>query len=385
MEDLKTFGGEANRYFGKYPHSRPLKVAKAICGQLHLPVKGPDFRRKMNEARQIKHRVLKRINATESDNRRVLEQLVNGGLLPSAHRVVGLCHVPVWLGDAIAKGARECFGGWRAAGNGRLRSGMLVCRLPGKKYRMVFQPRTGRLDFFGGRGRVDFDDFKETVAGNLLSLVDLFCISPVDSRLLKEDLRSLLGEVWSGAASYHLAIPAGGMEGVVPFKIRLAYLGITVRHDGSHPSCIEIEVNEPRWIRELLHFTSRQEPRGIQAHLRDLDEERPHWQEEFRMVPMGLLPVQVSKIVGSVGHGRDFGPDWMPFVEGERDRLLVESFKVRGFDPDESSQSPISLVEYAGEYFVESDGHRRVSAARRLGLQKLEAEVYQLQSNIPQR
>jgi proline iminopeptidase len=37
---------------------------------------------------------------------------------------------------------------------------MLRCKLPGKEYRMTFHPRTGRLDIYGGRGRVDFEDFK---------------------------------------------------------------------------------------------------------------------------------------------------------------------------------------------------------------------------------
>jgi hypothetical protein len=252
MDAVKTFGGEVRRHFEKYPDSRPLTVAKRVCGEFNLSLSGRDFRKKVNEARQIKHRVRKRINATKSDNPLRVQRLVNAGLLPSVHRVVGHCHVPLWLGDAIAKGARESFAGWRVAGQGRLRSGMLRWGLPGKKYRMTFHPRTRRLDVYGGRGRVDYEDFKRVVTENLSSLVDLFCISPEDSRLLKEDLDSLLFEVWSGAASYHLVIPAPGMESVVPFKVRLAYLGITVRHDGSHPESIEIEVNEPHWVRQIL-------------------------------------------------------------------------------------------------------------------------------------
>ena len=253
MEGAKTFGREATRYFEKYPDSRPLRVTKRVCRELHLPLKGPDFRKRLNEARQIKLRVRRRINGTKSDNPRLLELLVNAALLPSAHRVVGHCHVPDWLRDAVVSAAMSGVGGWRVAGNGGLRSGMLRCRLPGKKYRMTLHPRTGRLDVYGGRGRVDFEDFKDAIGENLSSMVARWCNSPEDARLLKEDLRSfLVGELWSSAKSYHLVIPIQGMEGVGPFKIRLEYFGLTLRHDGSHPSCIEIEVNEPSWVRELL-------------------------------------------------------------------------------------------------------------------------------------
>jgi hypothetical protein len=116
-----------------------------------------------------------------------------------------------------------------------------------------------------------------------------------------------------------------------------------------------------------------------QEHLRDLDEECPRWWGEYAPVPVGLRTVRVSRIVGTVGHGRDFRPDWVPFVESERDRLLLESFKVRGFDSNESSRSPISLIEFSGEYFVEGDGHRRVSVAHRLKLHSIQAEVFKLE------
>jgi len=92
--------------------------------------------------------------------------------------------------------------------------------------------------------------------------------------------------------------------------------------------------------------------------------------------------VPVDSIVGSIAHGADFRPDWTPFNNDERDLEVLSSMKERGFDPEESRASPISLVRYRDEYFVEGDGHRRVSAARRLGLAYLEAEVYQLRPGI---
>ena len=118
-------------------------------------------------------------------------------------------------------------------------------------------------------------------------------------------------------------------------------------------------------------------------HLRDLDQERPTWRNEFRMVlAFEVVEVEVSKIVGSVGHGNDFREDWVPLVEEDRDRFVLESFRTHGFDSEESARSPISLLECCGEYFVESDGHRRVSAAHRLKLRAIEAEVYRLERKL---
>ena len=116
-----------------------------------------------------------------------------------------------------------------------------------------------------------------------------------------------------------------------------------------------------------------------EEHLRDLDEEQPGWWEDFRMVPMGFREVEVSRIIGSIGHGEEFRPDWAPFVSDERDRGLTDSFLARGFDSNESNQSPITLVEYSGEFYVEADGHRRVSVAHQLKLRALEAEVFNLE------
>jgi hypothetical protein len=119
--------------------------------------------------------------------------------------------------------------------------------------------------------------------------------------------------------------------------------------------------------------------RGGREHLRDLDEELPEWWKHFRMVKLAdRKKVPVRKILGNVGNGRNYDPDWTPFVEEQRDLEVLKSMKDNGFDPEESRGSPITLLRYRGDYFVESDGHRRVSVARRLGLATIEAEVYQL-------
>jgi len=118
---------------------------------------------------------------------------------------------------------------------------------------------------------------------------------------------------------------------------------------------------------------------GRRKHLRDLEEETPQWWEHVTWLKVGdRQKVPVDSIVGSIAHGADFRPDWTPFNDDERDLEVLSSMKERGFDPEESRASPISLVRCRGEYFVEGDGHRRVSAARRLSLATIEAEVYEL-------
>jgi len=119
---------------------------------------------------------------------------------------------------------------------------------------------------------------------------------------------------------------------------------------------------------------------GGRAHLRDLDEELPQWWNRFRMVKVAdRMKVPVELIMGSVGNGRYYDPDWAPLVEEDRDLEVLGSMSDHGFDPEESAASPITLLRYRDEYFVESDGHRRVSAARRLRVATIEAEVYLLQ------
>jgi hypothetical protein len=132
-------------------------------------------------------------------------------------------------------------------------------------------------------------------------------------------------------------------------------------------------------VKDLAEYGTVCQLCGGKEHLRDLDEELPEWWKQFRMVKVtGRKEIPVMKILGSVGNGRNYDPDWTPFVEEQRDLEVLKSIKNHGFDPEESRASPITLLRYRGEYFVEGDGHRRVSVARRLGLATIEAEVYQL-------
>lgn len=72
---------------------------------------------------------------------------------------------------------------------------------------------------------------------------------------------------------------------------------------------------------------------GGREHLLDLDEELPEWWKHFRMVKVAdRKEVPVMKILGSVGNGWNYDPDWTPFVEEQRDLEALKSMKDHGFD-----------------------------------------------------
>ena len=108
-------------------------------------------------------------------------------------------------------------------------------------------------------------------------------------------------------------------------------------------------------------------------HARDLDEELPNWWRMTQTPIDSPQRVRVADIVGSAtGSGWQFLSDWTPRDRDIRFQQVLESIKVRGFDPDFGS--PIELIKFRNEYWV-ADGHRRVSAARILGIRFVMAEV----------
>jgi hypothetical protein len=94
-------------------------------------------------------------------------------------------------------------------------------------------------------------------------------------------------------------------------------------------------------------------------------------------VYLGMRTVPVEKIVGSVGRHRDFDRAFLPSKEdlGDRwkriDRLMQRAEEL----------PPISLYKIGGAYFVR-DGNHRVSVARQLGVEMIDAEVIELRSRV---
>jgi hypothetical protein len=84
----------------------------------------------------------------------------------------------------------------------------------------------------------------------------------------------------------------------------------------------------------------------------------------------GLMAVPIAEIVGSEGRAMDFDADFTPLGEHTRDRWVRVAIG-RSFG---ASLPPVQLIRTADGYYV-SDGHHRISVARALGEDFIEAEV----------
>jgi hypothetical protein len=85
----------------------------------------------------------------------------------------------------------------------------------------------------------------------------------------------------------------------------------------------------------------------------------------------GMMEIPVGRIIGSVDRGSDFDRDFRPLAPHLRDRwiniyLLAE----------EAGWPAIRVLKAGEQYYVE-DGHNRVSVARRIHMQAIQAEVWE--------
>lgn len=94
----------------------------------------------------------------------------------------------------------------------------------------------------------------------------------------------------------------------------------------------------------------------------------------FEQSYVGIRPIPVSKIVGTVSRIDDFDRDFLPKRTKiqERWRRVERSFPQGDFPP-------IVVYELDGSYFV-VDGHHRVAVAKQLGVEQIDAEITQLRS-----
>src|SRR5919202_1606070 len=94
-------------------------------------------------------------------------------------------------------------------------------------------------------------------------------------------------------------------------------------------------------------------------------------------VYLGMRTVPVEKIVGSVGRHRDFDRAFLPSKGdlGDRwkriDRMMHRAEEL----------PPVSLYKIGDAYFVR-DGNHRVSVARQIGVEMIDAEVIELRSRV---
>lgn len=90
----------------------------------------------------------------------------------------------------------------------------------------------------------------------------------------------------------------------------------------------------------------------------------------------GLQQIPTAKIVGSVGRYQEFTRSFLPLNDGLRDRWVQVSSIVltKGWPP-------IEVYQVGDGYFVR-DGNHRVSVARRLGNDTIEAHVWQYPTDL---
>lgn len=84
----------------------------------------------------------------------------------------------------------------------------------------------------------------------------------------------------------------------------------------------------------------------------------------------GIETVPIRCIQGSQGRSQDFDLDFNPL----QDRTQVRWLSVAQAQLGGRSLPPVKLVQVKGLYFVQ-DGHHRISVARALGQQDIDAEV----------
>ncbi len=118
--------------------------------------------------------------------------------------------------------------------------------------------------------------------------------------------------------------------------------------------------------------------------LRDDDEEELLPLEEvtrrlrqFAQHYVGIQPIPVDRIVGTVDRNRDFDRDFLPLRPEMQDRWeRVEAAYPGGDFP------PVVVYEVAGSYFL-VDGHHRVAVARQSGVEFIDAEITRLETRFP--
>jgi uncharacterized ParB-like nuclease family protein len=92
---------------------------------------------------------------------------------------------------------------------------------------------------------------------------------------------------------------------------------------------------------------------------------------------LGLQEIPLAQVVGSVGRYEDFTRTFMPRKTAMRQRWeQVNHLADRGGWP------PIEVYKVSDTYFVR-DGNHRVSVARQLGMETIEAQVWEYPTRVP--
>jgi hypothetical protein len=90
----------------------------------------------------------------------------------------------------------------------------------------------------------------------------------------------------------------------------------------------------------------------------------------------GIQNVPVARIIGSVGRYQEFTRSFLPLNDSLRDRWVALGAMVMG-----QGWPPIEVYQVGDAYFVR-DGNHRVSVARRIGNDTVEAHVWQYPTDL---
>jgi len=93
----------------------------------------------------------------------------------------------------------------------------------------------------------------------------------------------------------------------------------------------------------------------------------------------GLNEIPIDSIVGSVNRYQDFNRDFLPLRDEDMQRWA--NVKAAMTSPGSAGLPPIRVYKIGDVYFV-LDGNHRVSIARQMGIDKLEAYVIEIRSRI---
>ncbi|HSL11851.1 MAG TPA: ParB N-terminal domain-containing protein [Actinomycetota bacterium] len=116
--------------------------------------------------------------------------------------------------------------------------------------------------------------------------------------------------------------------------------------------------------------------RGAPEPLLELDEVSRRLRV-FEQTYLGVRPIAVDRIVGTVSRSSDFDRTFLPQRRDSEPRWRrVEELYAEGSFP------PIQVYEVDGRYFL-VDGHHRVAIARQRGVDYIDADVTRLRTRYP--
>lgn len=92
---------------------------------------------------------------------------------------------------------------------------------------------------------------------------------------------------------------------------------------------------------------------------------------------IGIQPIRVDSIVGTLDRSRDFDRQFRPLRPEQQAAARLDMLR-KAFPNNDFP--PIAVYEIGGAYFV-SDGYHRVALARERGILELDAEITQIRAN----